>query len=148
MHRVVCFKTTLASVGWAEGGLAGATVKWADQAGRGPFARRADAALPMCVPFSALAVPGCAAALISCCTATSTVSPASHPSVCTLQVRGYDQQLVQPGSAASVPRTCATPADISMDTSRLQVGWRWPVTWPGDTSFGYVSCCCRVAGRQ
>lgn len=39
-----------------------------------------------------------------------------------LQVRGYDPQLVQPGSAASVPRTCATPADISMDTSRLQVG--------------------------
>ncbi|KAI7843840.1 hypothetical protein COHA_002393 [Chlorella ohadii] len=36
------------------------------------------------------------------------------------RVRGYDLQLVQPGSAASVPRTCATPADISMDTSRLQ----------------------------
>lgn len=37
-------------------------------------------------------------------------------------MRGYDPQLVQSGSAASVPRVCATPEDISMDTSRLQVG--------------------------
>lgn len=36
------------------------------------------------------------------------------------QVRGYDPALVLPGSAASVPRNCATPEDISMDGSKLQ----------------------------
>ena len=35
-------------------------------------------------------------------------------------MRGYDPALVLRGSAASVPRTCATPADISMDSSAVQ----------------------------
>ena len=34
--------------------------------------------------------------------------------------RGHDPALVLPGSAASVARTCATPADISMDSSAVQ----------------------------
>lgn len=34
--------------------------------------------------------------------------------------RGYDPALVLPASAASVPRSCATPADISMDVSAVQ----------------------------
>ena len=34
--------------------------------------------------------------------------------------RGYDPALVLPGSAASVARTCATPADISMDSAAVQ----------------------------
>ncbi|KAL4421753.1 hypothetical protein ABPG77_009736 [Micractinium sp. CCAP 211/92] len=36
------------------------------------------------------------------------------------QARGHDPKLVLPGSAASVPRTCATPEDISMDCSKLE----------------------------
>lgn len=36
------------------------------------------------------------------------------------KVRGYDSSLVVSGSASSAPRTCATPADISMDTSVLE----------------------------
>jgi nucleoside-diphosphate-sugar epimerase len=34
--------------------------------------------------------------------------------------KGHDPALVLPGSAASVARTCATPADISMDSSAVQ----------------------------
>ena len=35
------------------------------------------------------------------------------------EVKGCDPALVVPGSAASVVRACATPADISMDCSKL-----------------------------
>jgi hypothetical protein len=37
-----------------------------------------------------------------------------------LQVRGHDPSLVWAGSAAAAPRSCATPADISMDTTAVQ----------------------------
>ncbi|EFN51622.1 hypothetical protein CHLNCDRAFT_140037 [Chlorella variabilis] len=36
------------------------------------------------------------------------------------EVRGHDPALALPGSAAAVARTCATPADISMDTSAVE----------------------------
>lgn len=36
------------------------------------------------------------------------------------EVRGYDPALVRPASAASVPRTCATPGDISMECGAAQ----------------------------
>ena len=72
------------------------------------------------------------------------------------QVRGYDPQLVQAGSAASVPRTCATPADISMDTTRLQarlllLPWVWAarrLPWRRGACAG-AGCPCRAgANRQ
>lgn len=36
------------------------------------------------------------------------------------EARGYDPSLVLPGSSSDVPRTCATPLDISMDCTALQ----------------------------
>lgn len=50
------------------------------------------------------------------------VAPAHRPPSATpsLQARGHDPKLVLPGSAASVPRTCATPEDISMDCSKVE----------------------------
>lgn len=36
------------------------------------------------------------------------------------QVRGHDASCVQAGSAAAAPRSCATPADISMDTAAVE----------------------------
>ena len=46
------------------------------------------------------------------------------------EVMGCDPALVVPGSAASVVRACATPADISMDCSKLEQGLPGMTTTP------------------
>ncbi|PSC74470.1 60S ribosomal L18-3 [Micractinium conductrix] len=57
--------------------------------------------------------------------------------VAVAQARGYDPALALAGSAASVPRTCATPLDISMDCSAA-VGCTYRTgaapTFPGDVA--------------
>ena len=54
-------------------------------------------------------------ALLLACLRTLPASPIKIK-----QVRGYDPALALPGSAADVARTCATPADISMDCSAAE----------------------------